>query len=337
MTGQETTNDIQALFANPKAYDAATGIRVAQRAAKQTDRPLVIVSAPERRLSHAAIRGATETDQAVVLDTSIVGLFGPLSPLPPVYNEIAARDRRRRAGGLAAFVDAFTDRLTHLFVATVEKYDVARQLQWSFSDQAAPRILTMMRSMLGLGTAKMADLSPLPGDEILRYAGLFAQQTRSAEGLSALVGAETGLPVRIEQFHLRWRTLPLAEQSRMDGSTQLGFTSGAGTQVPDRAGQVRLVIGPVRYADFVTLEEGQPRLDRLRRLVKFYVGPVLDYDIQIILDRRDVPETQLGGDGPAPRLGWNSWARSAPVTNDSGDAVIGSSPRHNTTSLGGKV
>ncbi|RVV98302.1 type VI secretion system baseplate subunit TssG [Mesobaculum littorinae] len=326
--GYADAGAIVALRAAPDRFDAATGLRVAQAHAARTGRPLLIVSPPDNRPATAPITAIDDRAEAVVATVPVMGLLGPLSPLPAIYGELAARDRRRRAGGLGAFVDVFTDRLTHLYAAAVEKYDIARQLRWSGPGQAAPRIVSVLRSLVGLGTGGMTTRTPLPEDQTLRFAGLLAQRTRSAAGLQALVAAELGLPVRVVQFHLRWRPLPLEEQTRMDGTARLGRDTGAGSRIPDRSGQVRLVVGPVRYPDFLSLEEGQPRLERLRRLIRFYVGPVLDFDIQLVLDRRDIPRTQLGGDGPAPRLGWNAWARSEPATRDSNEAVIGSARLH---------
>ena len=321
MTGPSPLDD---LIARPGAYDAATGLRVAQAEAAASGRALLVGSRPGADATAAPIRSVEATAEAIAVDAPVMGLLGPLSPLPPGYGEIAARARRRRSGGLSAFVDVFTDRLTHLFVAAAEKHDVARQLRWS----GGGRIAGLLRSLAGLGTPDLDALAPLPHDETLRYAGLLAQRTRNAAGLRALAAAELDLPVRVEQFHLRWRPLPVAEQTRMDGTARLGTTASAGSRVPDRAGQVRLVIGPVRYPDFLSLEEGRPRVEALRRLVRLYVGPVLDFDMQVVLDRRDVPQTRLGGDGPAARLGWNAWARSEPATRDSDEAVIGARRRH---------
>ncbi|MFP7674522.1 type VI secretion system baseplate subunit TssG [Marivita sp. S0852] len=315
---------IEALANAPQAYDVTTALRIAEAEAKSSGRRLLISATPESRPVPHPVQAVATSDDTITLNSSVMGVLGPLSPLPPAYGELASRARRRRSGGLAAFVDIFTDRLTHLFAAATEKYDLARQLQWS--EPGNSPFVIALRALVGLNTRDMDHRTPLPEDETLRFAGLLAQRTRNAAGLEAVAAAELGLPVRLEQFHLRWRPLPEAEQTRVGGLTRLDQTTGAGSRVPDRSGQVRLVVGPVRYPDFLSLEEGQPRLDRLRRLMRFYVGPVLDFDIQIILDKRDVPETQMGGDGPLPRLGWNAWARIAPAARDSDDAIVGSAP-----------
>ncbi len=49
----------------------------------------------------------------------------------------------------------------------------------------------------------------------------------------------------------------------------------------------------------------------LRALTEFYAGGEIDFELQLILDRRDVPSCELGSEGEtAPRLGWLTWART---------------------------
>ncbi|MFV0334211.1 MAG: type VI secretion system baseplate subunit TssG [Tropicimonas sp.] len=304
----------------PGAFEPTTALRIAEAEAKRRNKPLVIRAAPSSALEPKVVSRVTASDAGVEVESHLMGLTGPLSPLPPAYTEIAARDRRRRAGGLSAFFDLFSDRLTWLFVAAAEKYSLAARLRWQ--PHETNTILVALRALIGLATPEIGRHAPIPGDGTLRYAGLLAQRIRNAEGLRAMIAAELALPVRVEQFRLCWREVPEAEQTRMQGTARLGVDTMAGSRAPDRAGQCRIVIGPVRYGDFLSLEQGQPRMERVLDLVRLYVGPVIGFDIQIVLDRRDIPQTRLDNAGPPARLGWNSWARSEPAIADSGDAVI---------------
>ena len=313
------------LKAEPEQFDAATALRIAQHHAAQSGRRATTIAHPDTRPSPHAIHKVAETPDAVTIDTPIYGLLGPLSPLPMSYSETAAQQERHRARGMTAFFSVFSDRFTWLFADVSEKYDLPRLLQWSPSRTNA--ILNALRSLIGLGGPHLNSNAPLPEDQTLRYAGQFAQQTRSALGLESILSAELALPVRIDQFHLRWRALPQAEQSQMRGGLDMALGAVVGGSVPDRTSQIRIVIGPMRYPDFLSLEEGQERLARIRRLTRYYVGPVMDYEFQMVLDKRDIPQTQLGGDGPAVRLGWNAWAKDTPSGHDSTEATLGSVPR----------
>ena len=59
------------------------------------------------------------------------------------------------------------------------------------------------------------------------------------------------------------------------------------------------------------------------QLTRLYLGPELDFDVQLVLRAREVPWCRLapsGADGP--RLGWNTWVRSEDFRHDVEDAVF---------------
>ena len=61
----------------------------------------------------------------------------------------------------------------------------------------------------------------------------------------------------------------------------------------------------------------------MTQLIRLYVGPEFDFDIQLVLRRQDVPSVQLGSAADPPsQLGWNTWVRSGAATADADDAVF---------------
>jgi type VI secretion system protein ImpH len=61
----------------------------------------------------------------------------------------------------------------------------------------------------------------------------------------------------------------------------------------------------------------------LAHLVRLYVGPELDFDVQLVLRAQDVPAFELReANGCGPQLGWNTWVRSQAMTRDAEDAVF---------------
>ena len=100
---------------------------------------------------------------------------------------------------------------------------------------------------------------------------------------------------------------------------RLRLDAVAGARTPDASSTFRVVVGPVDYADFMTLEPRGRRMAELVELVRLTMDPGLDFDVQVGLRREDMPESRLGPG--APRLGWNRWVRQTPMARDAGEAV----------------
>jgi type VI secretion system protein ImpH len=61
----------------------------------------------------------------------------------------------------------------------------------------------------------------------------------------------------------------------------------------------------------------------LRDLVRFCVGPVMQFDVQLVLKAEEVPWSRLGDESPAgPRLGWCAWLKTGEFEHDASDAVL---------------
>jgi type VI secretion system protein ImpH len=96
-----------------------------------------------------------------------------------------------------------------------------------------------------------------------------------------------------------------------------------GDEVWDIQSRVRIKLGPLpldRYLDF--LPSGTAHAP-LRALTRFFSGDGLDFEVQLILQRDEVPSCMLGAEGEqAPRLGWATWVKSAPMDRDPADTVL---------------
>lgn len=306
------------LESDPGRFEPTTAFRVAQSA----DGPLDVVSHIGVTTAVLPVDGFRRRDDGgIVVRSTLPGLLGPLGALPPAYGELAMREERNRSRGLTAFFDLFSARIAELFVEACEKYRLPRLLRWS-ERGGRNAFLTTLFSLAGFGTARLRRSSGVHETLILRFAGLFAARTRNASNLAAMLREFTGLPVRVELFRGRWIGVPPEEQTRLGGDgARLGVNAMAGAAVHDFAGGFRVVVGPVDYADYLTLTPGSRAPRELFALTRLFVGSGLDFDVQIVLKREQIPFCQLGS-GEKPRLGWNSWARVAPAARDSGDAVI---------------
>ncbi len=186
------------------------------------------------------------------------------------------------------------------------------------------------------GTFTTAKLAHIQDMTLLYYSGFFAHRPRSAVNLEVLLRDYFQLPVVVEQFRGQWLHLDTANLTRMgagDSNNQLGVSVVAGERVWDVQSKIRLRVGPLTWSQFREfLPSRVPTSSRkvfflLCHLTRLYVGPEVDFEVQLILRKEDVPECQLNRypDGPQqyrPQLGWNTWMRARPAPRDAEDAVF---------------
>jgi type VI secretion system protein ImpH len=256
------------------------------------------------------------------MEIAFVGLAGLLGPLPPFYTEMVLREGRRRSFALRGFLDLFVNRIVALFMRTDEKYRlpvlIARR-----GDAGSDAVTAGLFGLIGLGLPSQRNRLLTRDAHLLPYAGLLSREVRSAAGLEVLLADHLGLPVRIVPFQKRWLPIAPAEQTRLDsavpGFSRLSLDAVAGARTPDVSSTFRVVVGPVGYADFLSLAPKTTRMDSLVELVRLYRDPGLDFDVQVVLHKEEVPQSQLGATPLSP--GWNAWLRQTPALRDADNAV----------------
>jgi type VI secretion system protein ImpH len=308
-----------ALVRDPQGFDLPTAVRVADASGNRVE----IVSDASTRLAAGAVTEVERRGGTVRIRATVAGLVGAFGALPPAYSETVLAQEKRRSPALRAFLDVFAEPLLRLMVDAEEKYRLPRLLRWQGTARRN-RIVGAVLALAGLRSEASRRRNPVGDAPVLRYAGFFGARTRNASSLRAMLASHTNLPVEIEQFVGRWVEVPASERSAIGApaGSRLGVDAMAGAAVRDHAGSFRVVLGPVRYADYLSLEPGSPRLAEIMALTRLFVGPALRFDVQVVLAREDVPFTRLGDAASPPKLGWNAWARSAPAGADSRDAIV---------------
>lgn len=324
---------VDLLEQEPGRFEPVTALRIAQAAAGGD---LEIAAHMGVSPAPIAVSGVRRRGGRLGLRSALASLTGPLGSMPSTYNEHILREERKRSRALASFFDLFSARMTELFADACEKYRIARRLRWG-ADRKSNAFVTSLLALSGFGTRRLREVSGVEEDVLLRFSGFFAARNRNAANLRAMLEEFTGLPVEVELFRSRWLTIPQAERSRMGSpqGVQLGINATAGAAIRDFSGGFRIIIGPLGYQDYLSLTPGGRNITELFALSRLYVGAALDFDIQVVLRKEDIPFCQLGtatGDPQqsGPRLGWNSWARIEPAALDSGDAIIAERPTTET-------
>jgi len=282
---------------------------------------------------------------------TFMGLTGPQGVLPHHYTSLVISRVRKRDFALRDFLDLFNHRAISLFHRAWEKYRFAlgyeralladdQQLLPSPATGEGPGVrggearedlfTQCLFALVGLGTGGLRRRNQFDDDVFLYYAGLFAHYPRSALSLELIVADFFQLPVSIRQFQGQWLRLgdddlSLLPSARRPGglNNALGTNVVIGERVWNIESKFRLRLGPLTYRQFRSFMPSAELLRSLSHLVRCYVGPQFDFDVQLVLKASEVPWCRLGGDGTDPsRLGWNTWVRCAEFTYDVDDAVF---------------
>jgi type VI secretion system protein ImpH len=290
-----------------------------------------------------------------VMTVTFLGLFGPSGVLPRHYSELIVRQEREVRGperyALRDWLDLFNHRLIALFYRAWEKYRFYIPFErGEFRKIDADTFTRSVFSLVGLGfpalrnRLRVAVPAPATPDgrenvlariddlSLLHYAGFFARRVRCAVSLEALLHDYFGIQVRLVQFVGQWLLIDRSEQTRLDAASALGQNAVAGERVWDVQGKVRVRLGPLsleRFQDFLPDRTPVPQRKAfflLCHLVRLYIGPHLDFDVQLVLRAADVSSCRLGQGGPGACLGWNTWVACGTFTHDADDPILTCNP-----------
>lgn len=317
MKDQQQQTLTERLEHQPGAFDPVTAFRIAEKAG---DNPEVVAHIGVSLAVHPVDGIKRAADGSLTMRTTLASLSGPLGSLPPAYNETAMKQARIHAHAFSAFLNIFNARLASLFTAACEKYRLARLLRWH--DRQANNFVKTLLSLTGFGSAQLVENAGIHQNILLHYSGFWSARARNAANLRALLHDFSGLPIEIEQFSPCWLAISPDEQSQLgQANARLGIDSKAGSKTLDHNSKFRIIIGPVNYEDYLSLEPSGERLRELLAIVRLYAGSALNVDFQIVLHKAAIPFSTINTADP-PRLGWNSWARTASPLEDSRDGII---------------
>lgn len=267
-------------------------------------RPDLSLAFPAADVARVERSGADKAD--LLITTTFLGLYGSSSPLPTHYTEDLMDEASADSSVSRDFLDILHQRLYQLYFQCWSKY----RLFVRIAEEQNPRDRERLFCLIGLGEKELRDSLP-DAWQLVRYAGLFSQFPRSAEGLQTLLRDALGVgKLEVEQCVLRRVPIPADQQMRMGLSgMSLGTTTVLGSEMADRMSKFRIHIGPLSKKEFDTLLPGKPRHDKLASLIRLYILDPFDFDLKLILAARQAEPIRLG-DSDGAKLGWNSWSFS---------------------------
>lgn len=277
------------------------------------------------------------------LATTFMGFVGAQGVLPQHYTQMILRRRRVLDESFRQFLDLFHHRIISIYYRAwlrsrfVFQWEECRLQEGHVKED---RFTQSLYSLTGFGNAALRDSSTLSSatrerlsfsDQfLLQYSGLFSHRPRNAVSLQRLLCATFSIPIEVQQRQGQWVHLSPEDQTRLPGAalstfrsnSRLGESALAGERVWSIESKIRIVAGPLYLKDFVRFCPGHSAFHMLSQIVRMWVGPEFDVDLQITLRREEVPRTALREGEAVGLLGWTSWIGSLPAKADSKDAVF---------------
>ena len=323
----------ESLYATACEFDFFQAVRLLRLASEDSDNGTHPSTAVRFRAQNSLAFPASAICQLIQnggkppeMTVTFLGMSGPHGALPASYTEIAIDRECFGDRSFADFLDIFNHRFIELFFETWKKhrfligYEQARLGKKSTIDD----FTNYLFDFIGMGTDGLRHRLPIADLALLRYAGLLAQRPHSAEALRATLSDYFGVPVAVEQFVGTWHALEPDEACILgsgEANSRLGSGALAGDAVWTGQDLVGLAFGPLTAEQFRRFLPDGKDFDEAAGLIRWFLGNALDFEIQPVLRREEVPSCQLGGDDAA-RLGWSAWLRTEPFWVNATDAVF---------------
>ncbi|WP_110657991.1 type VI secretion system baseplate subunit TssG [Salinicola halimionae] len=245
------------------------------------------------------------------IQVTFMGLVGPSGVLPRPYTELLInRHIEKRDDAAHAFMDFFSHRMTALFYEAWQKYrfhiEYERKGSADFEDWLL-HLVGFTPTTLEKTLDQPEDPASLRRDLFSWFSGLWSQRPRNPGNLQSILEYTFQLPCRVIPFTGRWVRLAPEQYTRLgQANARLGQSAVAGTRVRDYQSAFRIAFGPLSLEAYRSLVPDTAAHQKLVKLVRFYAGIELDFEIELILDKHSIPAPQLGAGGSLKlgRLGW---------------------------------
>lgn len=250
---------------------------------------------------------------------NFMGSIGASGVLPIHYTELALDRVRRGDTALWSFLDIFTHRSVSMFYQAWAKYRFPVGYE-----RGRDEFTGYLFDFAGLGTKGLRGRMYLEDETLLPYAGLIAQKPHSASAIENILDDYFGISSNIHQFFGQWIDLEKSDHTSLGRvSSSLGINSIAGTRIWDQQSKFRLRLGPLTFNKFLAFLPNGSAHNALKSIVKFMVGYEFDFDVQLVLQKKEVPGTILTTRAlRKPMLGWTSFLKTQPVGQDDEQLIL---------------
>jgi type VI secretion system protein ImpH len=245
------------------------------------------------------------------VDVEVLGLLGPEGALPlHLTRWVLSRlsDRWFTEGSDAAsdttFLD-FCNLLQHRMMALYWRAWGDARPEVQIEHEAAGRVRAFVEALAGVALPGTKPKVPDAQTRLkMRHATALGRQVYSVERLTAYLSDVLEAPVTLVEFLGTWTEIPPRLQSRLGQQhAQLGRSAVVGSRSFQRQSLVELRVGPMTLARFTEFLADPALIQRLRHAIRHAMGREMEFNLRLVLDAREIPDTRLGHS----QLGRTTW------------------------------
>jgi len=288
--------------------------------------------------------GPAEGVHRIDLTPACMGLLGVSGALPLFYTEwLSQAEVKGRHAAARAFLDVFSHRSVTLFyqawckhrLALRHEQEAVRHLASTGGAPAPRALVSEVLALSGMGLKGLrhrlgAERGGVSDEALAYFSGILQQRTLPMAQLQRLLSHYLGVPVRIEPFIGRWYAVPEggrtvlgagAGASAAGAAGVLGRSALLGERVWQRNLCVRLVLGPLDHTLFLRFLPGGVGAQALRQWLGLLLGPALEVEVQLRLQRDAVQGSALHTERSSlvGRLGWDTFLLTEQASSDRQD------------------
>src|SRR3984885_6865992 len=286
----------QRLFEHPYEFDFFQAVRLLHlilndrpgvgRIATPSEEPVRFKVRQSLEFPASSIHSLSDEADPPHMTVAFMGLTGVQGVLPHHYTVHILERGLYKDFAMAEFFDLFNHRILSLFYRAWEKHHFPVRLQLAAARGETDQFTEYLFDWIGLGTEGLHKGMAVPDQAFLRYAGLLGQSPACAVSLRAILKDYFEVDVDIEQLIGAWYRLKEEDQCDLGAQSlnnQLGEGAIAGDAVWDSQARFRVRLGPLKLVKFLGFLPGTRAIKELRDLVRFYVGPIAQFDVLLVL------------------------------------------------------
>ena len=253
------------------------------------------------------------------MHVNFMGMVGVSGILPMPYTELVLDRIRHRDTSMWSFLDIFTHRSVSIFYRAWCKYRFPIGYERGSDDFTA-----YLYDIGGLGTKGLRGRMSLADESLLPYIGLIAQKPHSCNALENILSDYFGTKAKIRQFFGQWLALDRADYTRLgEKNSSLGVSAIVGTKIWEQQSKFRVRMGPLTFKQFQDFLPNGSAHQPLKSIIRFMVGVEFDFDVQLLLKKKQVPSSILTTRAQRrPMLGWTTFLKTRPFKADDEQVVL---------------